>query len=133
MYWAKTLEELEQLGFLYDKEKHVLSCILCKDADYGEFEYAEVVDSGSGDGKMSRKFINLKKSVKRHICQSKSHSNILVEEAKKKAAEDRLKYKNYEAGMSLGRLCMKSYTLGKPYMDYEIDTFLPKKAGANIS
>ena len=94
MYWAKTLEELEQLGFLYDKEKHVLSCILCKDADYREFEYAEVEDSGSVDGKMSRKFINLKKSVKRHICQSKSHSNILVEEAKKKAAENRLKSKN---------------------------------------
>ena len=70
--------------------------------------------------------------MKRHICNSKSHSDVLQDIAKKEAAELKIKSKIFEAGMNLGRLCMKSYKLGKPYQDYEIDTFLLKKSGASI-
>jgi hypothetical protein len=132
LHWAKTMKELEKLGFFYDDEQELLSCFVCKDCEYGEFEYEKSEGLSFEDGKMSRKFINLKKSVKRHICKSKSHSDVLQDIAKKEAAELKIKSKNFEAGMNLGRLCIKSYKLGKPYQDYEIDTFLLKKSGASI-
>ena len=81
---------------------------------------------------MGRKFVNLKKSIKRHIQSSKSHSAVLEEEVLKKEAEKKLSNKNHAAGMNLGRLCMKSYIFGRPYQDYETYTYLMKVAGATV-
>ena len=97
MHWAKSLPELESLGFLYDEAREILSCSLFKNTDYGEFEYQKIEGLSFAEEKMSKKFMNLKESVKRHICNSKSHSSILED---KEAAEVKLVSKNHEVGMN---------------------------------
>ena len=132
LFWAKSICDIEELGFVYSEEEKKLSCRICQDAEYGEFGYDPSEETNFEDKKMGRKFVNLKKSIKRHIQSSKSHSAVLEEEAQKKEAEKKLSNKNHDAGMILGRLCLKSYIFGRPYQDYETDTFLMKVAGATV-
>lgn len=71
------------------------------------------------DVNLPDQFRNLKKHVKRHIKKSKKHLCNLRTEIEKQNAAARNKGKNYEAGMNLGRLCVKLYLKGRPYTDYE--------------
>ena len=102
LFWAKSICDIEELGFVYSEEEKKLSCRICQDAEYGEFGYDTSEETNFEDKKMARKFVNLKKSIKRHIQSSKSHSAVLEEEAQKKEAEKKLSNKNHDAGMNLG-------------------------------
>ena len=132
LFWAKSIGDIEELGFVYSEDEKKLVCRICQDAEYGEFGYDTTEETNFEDKKMGRKFVNLKKSIKRHIQSSKSHSAVLEEEVQKKEAEKKLSNKNHDAGMNLGRLCMKSYIFGRPYQDYETDTYLMKVAGSPV-
>ena len=80
---------------------------------------------------LPRAFINLKKNVKRHCIDGKQHKEKLKLEDERKE-ENKLKTLNQEAGMNLGRVCMKLFIKGRPYVDLVEDILLMKKAGAKI-
>ena len=130
LYWAKSVSDIEELGFEYSDEEKKFSCRVCKDADYGEFGFDK--EDENYERKIGRKFINLKKSLKRHLLISKAHAAVLLEEEQKREAESKLSNKNMEAGMNLGRLCMKSFIFGRPYTDFETNVYLMKVAGAQV-
>ena len=132
---ARSMEEIEGIGFDYDEENCKVKCVLCDDklASSGDFKY-NACDGlvFSGKEKMSRNFINLKAHLKAHILKNKSHCSNLVKEGEKNAAECELFSKNRKAGLNLGRAAAKNYIKGRPYTDYESDILIMKKAGGIV-
>ena len=140
---ARSMVEVEGIGFEYDDEDCKLKCVLCDqstrentdnvNATSGEFKYSPV------DGlvfhskeKMSRNFINLKSHVKAHILKNKSHCLKLDEKYKKEAAKSEVYSKNRKAGLNLGRAAVKNYIHGRPYTDFVNDVLLMKKSGGIV-
>ena len=139
---ARSIEDIEGIGFKYDEENMKVKCVLCdssqvdsdKPASYsGEFKY------NSQDGvkfdeksKMSRNFINMKAHLKAHILRNKTHSLQLEIQTQKNAAECELVSKNRKAGLNLGRAALKNYIQGRPYSDFENDVFMMKKSGGTV-
>lgn len=138
---SRSVEELQAIGFNYDEESSKLKCVLCDlslDASdstkpRGIFSFSSSEQSSfTAKEKLSRNFINLKASVKKHIMTSKSHCVNLERENEKYAAECELESKNRKAGLNLGLAAMKNYVLGRPYTDYENDVLLMKKSGGVV-
>jgi hypothetical protein len=55
-----------------------------------------------------------------------------MEEIEKQQNSAKRKGNNHEAGMNLGRACMKLYLRGRPYTDYEYRVFNLQQAKAKI-
>jgi hypothetical protein len=142
----RSLKELIDLGFTYDGNTSELACVVCRQscnsnnansgtekatgpAD-GVFTYPYDLDQHFDDHEyLPRAFINLKKSVKRHLIDSISHQkNVKAEQERQSLLEK----KNENAWMNLGRLCMKVYLKGRPYTDYEDDVLVQKMNGAAV-
>ena len=137
---ARSLKELETLGFEYNAEKGQLLCTVCDPKsieglsnEVGAFAYNQDLGAEFDEEEyLPRAFVNLKKNVKRHCTDGKQHKEKLKLEEERKKEEKKLKTLNQEAGMNLGRVCMKLFTKGRPYVDFEEDVLLMKKAGAKI-
>ena len=74
LFWAKSIGDIEELGFVYSEDEKKLVCRICQDAEYGEFGYDTTEETNFEDKKMGRKFVNLKKSIKD---TSKAQNHIL--------------------------------------------------------
>ena len=129
---AKSMKDVEKRGFCYEEKKELLSCKICQDNEIGSFKYKPSDGLDFSNINMGRKFLNLKKSLKRHTSDPLAHSSAMKSDIQKRQEADKLVSGNREAGMNLGRLCMKIYLLGRPYTDYELDVLLHKTAHANV-
>ena len=124
------MTDIEEVGFIYDNVNEKVKCTVCiSDDDQklnnqnpGVFIYslADGLDFTKTD-KLPRNFINLKKSLKRHILESQVHCSILKKEKERHEADLALTAKNREAGINIGRIAMKNYLQGRPSMDFEND------------
>ena len=138
---SRSIQELESIGFIHDKENSRVKCILCDESkESGEslshrgiFKFCASEQSSFQPGEnLSRSFVNLKQHVKCHIVSSKSHCINLDAENKKIAATCELESKNRKAGLHLGLAAMKNFLLGRPYTDFENDVLLMKMSGCNV-
>ena len=128
------------LGFEYNAEKGQLLCTVCDPKsieglsnEVGAFAYNQDLGAEFDEEEyLPRAFVNLKKNAKRHCTDGQQHKEKLKLEEERKKEEKKLKTLNQEAGMNLGRVCMKLFTKGRPYVDFEEDVLLMKKAGAKI-
>ena len=133
LFHARSIEDLKRIGFKYDGEYVI--CRVCdttpgSSGSSGIFAYSEASGVEFEDEfLLPPEFSNLKKSIKRHIQISQSHSNSVKSELEKEIAANNLISKNRAAGLNLGFICMKNYILGRPYTDYETDVQLLKKSG----
>ena len=84
-------------GFSYDSETEILSCSVCEDSvASGEFLYSpEEGLEFKEDEFLPREFINLKRTVCRHIQQSKSHAEAVKTQAEKEDEANRLKAEEF--------------------------------------
>ena len=132
--YCRSMKVILDSGFSYDSESEILSCSVCEDSvASGEFLYSpEEGLEFKEDEFLPREFINLKRTVCRHIQQSKSHTEAVKTQAEKGDEANRLKSKTYQAGMNLGRACMQGYLLGRPFTDYESNILLLKMSGAEV-
>ena len=131
----RSMAEILSSGFSYDEDDSMVKCSVCDQvtASSGKFFY----DANEGlefddDEYLPRNFTNLKKSIVKHIKNSKSHTNALKDVAEKEKAVNKIINKNRQAGLNLGRACMKNYLLGRPYTDFEMDVLIMKKSGAVV-
>ena len=145
---ARSMVELESTGFLYDSNKNELRCSVCAVPQSTPEEDLASIHTGSLTGifaydqktgllfsdedNLPEEFRNLKKHLKRHIKKSKTHISNVMEEINKRRKAVKRRGNNYEAGMNLGRACMKLYLKGRPYTDYEHDVLNLKQAKAKI-
>ena len=141
---ARSIAEIEHTGFVYDPNKNELRCSVCaipqlaaEDSPAmhagsltGVFAYEQKTGLLFSDENLPEEFRNLKKHLKRHIKKSKKHLSNVMEEIEKKQKAVKRKGNNYEAGMVLGRACMKLFLKGRPYTDYEHDVLNLKQAKA---
>ncbi len=138
----RSLQELLELGFTYESDSSELRCRICQDAtnanpekttDQGIFAYGNHLEKEFEDREfLPREFINLKKNVKRHLTDSATHKKNVQAEEQRKAERSLLQKKNEEAGMNLGRICLKLFLKGRPYTDYEDDILVHKINGSNV-
>ncbi|CAB4033793.1 Hypothetical predicted protein, partial [Paramuricea clavata] len=142
---ARSINDIELTGFAYSSERSELCCSVCTEAEHENNATLTTVHGSSLSGMFSYEqsnglafaenenlpdqFRNLKKHVKRHIKKSKKHICNLRNETEKQNAAVKMRGNNHEAGMNLGRLCMKLYLKGRPYTDFE-DILNLKQAGA---
>ena len=129
--YCRSMKVITSSGFSYDTETEILSCSVCEDSSAsGEFLYSpEEGLEFEEDEFLPREFM---RTVCRHILKSKSHTEAVTKLEEKEKEADRLKSKTYHAGMNLGRACMQSYLLGRPYTDYESNVLLLKMSGAEV-
>ena len=101
----------------------------------GIFKYESQVTGGSFSPNqcLPEKFRNLKKHVRRHIKHSASHVQNLRSLMEKQKEMEKVKTKNYEAGMNIGCACYKLFLKGRPFSDYEEDILILKQAKATVS
>ena len=138
----RSLKELLELGFTYESDSSELRCMICQDAnkanpemttDQGIFTYRKDLEKEFEDREfLPREFINLKKSIKRHLTDSVTHKKNTQAEEQRKAERSLLEKKNEKAGMNLGRLCMKLFLKGRPYTDFEDDILVEKINGSVV-
>ena len=139
LHVARSVEDFENIGFKYDGKSNIV-CSVCEPVEAGKAGQAPGVffyDRVHGlefedDEFLPQEFCNLKKSMKRHIRTSKTHSDAVKMEVEKEEDARKLLSKNQRAGMNLGNICMKNYKLGRPYTDYEADVLLLEKSGAIV-
>ena len=123
---ARSIAEIEQTGFVYDSNKNELRCSVCAIPQARQPAAEDLASMHTGsltgifayeqktgllfseDENLPEEFRNLKKHLKRHIKKSKKHLSNVMEEIEKKQQAVKRKGKNYEAGMNLGRACMRS-------------------------
>eukprot|EP00112_Aurelia_sp_Birch-Aquarium-sp1_P006129 Seg1684.5 transcript_id=Seg1684.5/GoldUCD/mRNA.D3Y31 product="hypothetical protein" protein_id=Seg1684.5/GoldUCD/D3Y31 len=137
---ARSLKELDTLGFEYNAEKGQLLCTVCDPGsierlsnDVGAFAHHQNLGAEFAEEEyLPRAFVNLKKNVKWHCTDGKQHKEKLKLEEERQKEEKKLKTLNQDVGMNLGRVCMKLFTKGRPYVDFEEDVLLLKKAGAKV-
>ena len=146
---ARSLKDIESVGFTYNEEKEELRCSVCTTTEgshmnhanntnnfsaNGIFKYESQVTgvSFSPDQCLPEKFRNLKKHVGRRIKLSASHVQNLRSQMEKRKEIEKVKTKNYEAGMNIGRTCYKLFLKGCPFSDYEEDILVLKQAKANV-
>ncbi len=147
---ARSIAEIEQTGFVYDSNKNELHCSVCAIPQARQPAVEDLASMHTGsltgifayeqktgllfseDENLPEEFRNLKKHLKRQIKKSKKHLSNVMEEIEKKQQAVKRKGNNYEAGMILGRACMKLVLRGRPYTDYEHDVFNLKQAKAKI-
>ena len=127
----RSMAEILSSGFSYDEDDSMVKCSVCDQvtASSGKFFYD--ADEGlefDDDEYLPRNFTNLKKRIVQH----KSHTNALKDVAEKEKAVNKIINKNRQAGLNLGRACMKNYLLGRPYTDFEMDVLIMKKSGAVV-
>ena len=140
----RCLKELIDLGFIYDDNTSELMCFVCHQScdskstnstgpTDGVFTYPHDIKQNFDDHEnLPRAFINLKKSVKRHFIDSISHQKNVKTEEERRAKQRLLENRNENAGMNLGRLCMKLYLKGCPYADFEDDVLVQKMNGTTV-
>eukprot|EP00794_Sanderia_malayensis_P014467 gene14467-15971_t len=138
----RSLNELLELGFTHESDSSELRCMICEDAnnvnpekttDHGIFTYENDLEKDFESREfLPREFINLKKSIKRHLTDSVTHKKNVQAEEQRKAERNLLERKNEKAGMNLGRLCMKLFLKGRPYTDYEDDVLVEKINGSVV-
>ena len=136
---ARSVEDFEMIGFKYDGESQIF-CSVCEPGEPGDggqapgifFYDKELGIEFEDEEVLPQEFSNLKKSLKRHITLSKSHTDSVKSEIEKEKAANELMSKNQKAGIILGNICMKNYKLGRPYTDYEVDVLLLDKSGATV-
>ena len=142
---ARSMTEIELTGFVYDSSKNELRCSVCAIPQSAPEDSAHVHTGSltgifaydqktgllfSNEENLPEEFRNLKNHLKRHI--KKSNLSNVMEEIEKQQNAAKRKGNNYEAGMNLGRACMKLYLRGRPYTDYEHDVLNLKQAKAKI-
>ena len=137
------MEDFEGIGFIYDELDEKVKCTVCKSENnqdndddkklIGVFKYS-LLDglNFTKNEKLSRKFINLKKSLKRHLLESNLHCSMLKKEQEKQEEELALISKNKEAGLNIGKIAIKNYIRGRPYTDFENDILIMKNAGGVV-
>ena len=138
---ARSITDLEELGFKYYEDESLLRCTLCADDEnkshethsqaVGVFSYNKVYERDFSDKDFAPEFKNLKRTVKSHLVRT-THLNQLKNQREKEEEERKRMNKNVEAGMNLGRHCMKNYNLGRPYTDYESDVLNTKLSGGFV-
>ena len=132
--FCRSMGEILKAGFMFDEENSSVFCSVCVgEAADAKFSYDSIHGlEFPSDEYIPRDFSNLKKNVLRHIFNSKTHTNAVKDIEKREKAANDLKSKNTIAGLNLGRACMKNYSLGRPYTDFESDVLLLKQAGAEV-
>ena len=137
---ARSLDDLEELGFHYNPIESILKCTVCfKDSDdikhiksnVGIFSYSSEFERDFYGQKFTLEFSNLKGVVRGHLT-TKTHSNSLRSKQEKEEQDRIILNNNVKAGMSLGRYCMKNYILGRPYTDFESDVLTGKLNGVFV-
>ena len=102
---ARSLKELETLGFEYNAEKGKLLCTVCDPGsiqglsnEVGAFAYNQDLGAEFDEEEyLPRAFVNLKKNVKRHWTDGKQHKEKLKLEEERKKEENILKTLHQEA------------------------------------
>ena len=110
---ARSVEDLSKVGFKYDGNSF-MSCSVCEMSESAGFSGTFAYDKKYGlefedEYLLPQEFRNLKKSLKRHLKQSRSHTDSVKSELEKEKAALTLLSKNQVAGMNLGFICMKNY------------------------
>ena len=80
--YCRSMKDITDSGFSYDEENGNISCSVCEDKSAcGEFSYSAKEGLEFDDEHyLPREFLNLKKSVVRHIKVYKSHKDALKEQ-----------------------------------------------------
>ena len=134
---ARCLTDLETRGFKFEENgsgDYDGRCTFCNDLNdpsckNGSFSYQGKSSFGM-DEVLSSNFRTLKGNIRRHIVTAQIHAkSFLDDQARRKCAEI-LSDRNKEAGLHLGRIAMKCYLKGRPYIDFEDDVLLLAKSGA---
>ena len=132
---CRSMQEVLEAGFMYDRYSGFVTCTVCSEDSRvaGKFYYSAHQGLEFDDDEyIPRDFSNLKRSLTRHIVDSKAHLDAITDIRAKEKAKANLKSKNRQAGLNLGRLCMEKYLKGRPYTDYETDVLILAKSGATV-
>ena len=121
---SRTIKDLEKLGFTYDGENCVLTCLCCDSS----FKYSGPMEFSND---LSREFSNLKTRIKEHL-NSQKHISKENEKDKQIEREKKLLSRNEKAGMIVTREAFKTIKLRNSERSFEISLLLLSKAGADI-
>ena len=132
---AETFETLKphliENNFSIDKSKNIVTCNICvadpysclggyeKQAGIFSFDFDSYLALSEVDSKQVRTFINLKKSLLRHLLESQTH--LLLKEKKEKELGDMNKKekRNTEIGLNLFRLRYNGIKQGDSYLNFD--------------
>ena len=124
-------ETLEENNFTIDTNKNLILCDICTEDPYhivlgydnkaGIFQYDFAAHNTMSEimSSQARPFLNLKKSIARHISDSQTHSNLKekkerdIKEAKAREA------RNHEIGLHLFRLRYLGIKQGDSYLNFK--------------
>eukprot|EP00794_Sanderia_malayensis_P006751 gene6751-7509_t len=120
----RSLNELLELGFTYESDSSELRCVICEDAnnvspekttDHGIFTYENDLEKDFESREfLPREFINLKKSIKRHLTYSVTHKKNVQAEEQRKAERNLLERKNEKAVVPGAEELRQVISFGQP-------------------
>ena len=120
---ARSFKDLKELGFSFHESKGYFLCDICSKFDSEKtpkitFEYNGPKEFTEKE-KVLRQFINLKKTLKRHLTTSINHKECLMKNSKTEEEKVKTTSINEEVGMRIGRNCYFLFYKGRPYIDFE--------------
>ena len=124
-----SIDAIERLGdFEYNIQKEAFMCGVCDDS---AGNYSVTLEEDFEGKKQSREFINLKKSLKRHLNIKKHINNVNKEEVKEKM-QKKLVAREKKISLVLGDVAYFLLKQGRPYTDFPVHVNLLSRAGVDV-
>ena len=112
-----------------------LICTVCASdwhTGHGVFKYdVDEVGVDFTEGNQPVAFINLKKSVRRHL-STQTHKSNLIKADDDSIRARKLQKLNQTVGLTVGKQAYRTLKYGRPFTDFEIDMLLLSDAKANV-
>ena len=139
---CKSLDRLCDLaGLIVDDDNELLLCDVCNSCESsnaslrsrpGSFHYDFSLGTDFTATNQPTQFVNLKRSVSRHITQRKTHLNIVAEKEEDNEKRRKMQAKQQTVGVTVGKQVYKALKLGRPFADFETDMQLLSSANVNV-
>ena len=132
---TRSLAEIYEFGFSYDDTDKTLICNACaKYSSNTSIKFSYDVDAGThfdSKDKLPRSFVNLKKTLKRHVLTS-FHVNLIHEIELKKAGEHKYSTRLHDVGMKVGRVAYHVCHSTLSFASFETELMLQNLNGVDI-
>ena len=128
--FAESLQDITERipEFVYSEEEGEVNCEVCGT----KFKYSSDLQQDCTTTKLNRKFINLKKSLRRHCVESSKHQEELKKASAKAMIWEKEENRNKAVGLRLGRWNYYLLRMGRPDTDYTTLIYINKKNGGDI-
>ena len=141
---CKSLHRLCELAGVthHDEATDVLCCDVCVSSNensqgstsnqsHGVFGYDFSLGKDFTAESQPQKFINLKKSVAKHI-GTQNHRNMSAKNEQETEELRKYRAKQQSVGLTVGKQAYKAVKLGRPFSDFETDLQLMSAANVNV-